>query len=228
MAAYFCKKKLARPNKLERYAQNAASENVLEPEKELFQSIAGKWKSEFFNNSNPLVLELACGKGEYTIGLAEKFPDKNFVGIDLKGDRIWVGSQKAQESDLRNVAFIRSRIELLPKLFNPQEVDEIWLTFPDPRPKDRDEKHRLTNMYFMNLYRNILNSDGWFRFKTDNTELFDYTLEVLSDVPVRNQESTHDLYKSPLLDEHHGLQTKYEKIWTAKGETIKYLKLKFE
>lgn len=219
---------MARPNKLERYAQNTLSRNVLEPEKPIYDQIAGNWKSSFFNNTNALTLELACGKGEYTIGLADRFPKKNFVGIDLKGDRIWVGSQLAKEKNLQNVGFVRSRVELLPEIFNPSEVDEIWLTFPDPRPKDRDEKHRLTNIFFMNLYRTILKPDGWFRFKTDNTQLFDYTLEVLNEIPVRSLTITHDLYQSELLEDHHGLMTKYEKIWTAKGETIKYLKFKFD
>ena len=181
----------------------------------------------YFKNTNPITLELACGKGEYTIGLAEKFSDRNHVGVDLKGDRIFIGSQMAQEKKLENVAFIRSRIELLPELFAPNEVDEIWLTFPDPRPKDRDEKHRLTNLTYLNLYRSILSKDGWFRFKTDNTSLFEYTLSTLKEFDIQQLEATHDLYSSNLLEEHHGVQTKYEKIWSEKGESIKYLKFKF-
>jgi len=218
---------LARPNKLARYVANFESSNVIESEKPIYKNLRGAWKTDYFKNENPITLELACGKGEYTIGLAEKFPDRNYVGVDLKGDRIFIGSQTAQERKLENVAFIRSRIELLPGLFAPNEVDEIWLTFPDPRPKDRDEKHRLTNLTYLNLYSSILSTNGWFRFKTDNTSLFDYTLGMLKEFNILQLEATHDLYTSNLLEEHHGLQTKYEKIWSTKGESIKYLKFKF-
>jgi len=221
------KKALSRPNKLARYAANLESDNVIESGKTIFKNLAGNWKATYFKNSNPITLELACGKGEYTIGLAAKFQDQNYVGVDLKGNRIWVGSQQAQKMGLENVGFIRSRIELLPDFFLPNEVDEIWLTFPDPRPKDRDEKHRLTNLVYLNLYKSILKSDGWFKFKTDNTELFEYTLEVLKSFSVAGLEYTTDLYNSDFLKEHFDLQTKYEKIWTAKGESIKYLKFKF-
>jgi tRNA (guanine-N7-)-methyltransferase len=220
-------KKVAKRSKLYRYDSNAESENVIEPEKSIFDSIAGNWKS-YFKNDNPITVELACGKGEYTIGLASKFSDRNFIGIDLKGDRIFVGSQNAQELGLKNVAFVRTRIELIPKIFVPGEIDEIWLTFPDPRPRDRDEKHRLTNIYYLNLYRSLLAKNGWFRFKTDSTPLFDYGLEALKSVKTKNLSHTYDLYSSPMLEEHHGLKTKYEKIWTEKGERIKYLKFQFE
>lgn len=218
---------MARPNKLARYAANLESNNVVEFQKPIYEKIKGAWKSSYFKNSNPITLELACGKGEYTIGLAEKFQNRNYVGVDIKGDRVFIGSQLAQKKELLNVAFIRSRIELLPELFAPNEIDEIWLTFPDPRPKDRDEKHRLTNITYLNLYRSLLREEGWFRFKTDNSFLFDYTLEILKETDIRQLEFTHDLYKSKLLKEHHGVQTKYEKIWTEKGETIKYMKFKF-
>ncbi len=218
---------MARPNKLARYATNTESGNVIEVGKPIYERLKGHWQTEYFKNPNPITLELACGKGEYTVGLATKFPERNYVGIDLKGDRIFVGSQLAQRTNLSNVAFIRSRIELLPEIFEHNEVNEIWLTFPDPRPKDRDEKHRLTNISYLNLYREILHPDGWFRFKTDNTTIFDYTLNILTELKIQKLEYTHDLYQSTLLDEHHGLQTKYERIWSAKGESIKYLKFKF-
>jgi len=218
---------MSRPNKLQRYEENRKSTNVIEQGDPGVEGFAGKWQSHFFKNDHPLTLEVACGKGEYTIGLAEVFPEKNFIGIDLKGDRIWSGSQVAMQKNLNNVGFVRSRVEMLSKTFAPGEVEEIWLTFPDPRPKDRDEKHRLTNIYFLNLYRSILSDNGWFRFKTDNSFIFDYTFEVLKDFRVRNLEYTRDLYHSDLLAEHHGLKTKYEKVWTEKGETIKYMKFRF-
>lgn len=204
-----------------------ASKNVIEPGKEIYDSIHGNWKS-FFGNEQDLVVELACGWGEYTISLAEKFPQKNFIGIDLKGDRVWKGSQYAQNNGLSNVAFLRTHIIEILGAFDENEVDEIWLTFPDPRPKDRDEKHRLSNKSFLEKYRQILKPDGWFRFKTDNTELFEYTLQVLTEFDIKDHEFTFDLYNSPLLKEHHGIKTKYERIWTEKGEKIKYMKFRFD
>lgn len=203
-----------------------ASKNVIEPGKEIFETIHGKW-STFFGNDHELVIELACGWGEYTLSLAEEFPDKNFVGIDIKGDRVWKGSQYALANNLNNVAFLRIHIIEILSAFDQNEVDEIWLTFPDPRPKDRDEKHRLSNKSFMEKYRQILKPEGWFRFKTDNTELFEYTLQVLTAFDIRDHEFTFDLYNSPLWEEHHGIKTKYEKIWTEKGEKIKYMKFRF-
>lgn len=203
-----------------------ASSNVIEPGKPLFESIHGCWH-DFFGNNNEIVIELACGWGEYTLALAEKFPNKNFIGVDIKGDRIWKGSQYAQKHQLVNVAFLRTHIIEILNLFNENEVDEIWLTFPDPRPKDRDEKHRLSNKSFLEKYKRILKPEGWFRFKTDNTELFEYTLQLLPELKVKNFEFTLDLYSSPMMEEHYDIKTKYERIWTAKGEQIKYMKFQF-
>ena len=203
-----------------------ASENVIEPGKPLFDNIHGKW-NEFFGNDNEIVVELACGWGEYTLSLAEKFPNRNFIGIDIKGDRVWRGSQYAQNKELENVAFLRMHIIEILSLFDENEIDEIWLTFPDPRPKDRDEKHRLSNKSFLQKYQKLLKTDGWFKFKTDNTRLFDYTLDVLTDFQIRDHVFTHDLYHSPLLGEHYDIKTKYERIWTEKGEKIKYMKFRF-
>ncbi|MEP1032429.1 tRNA (guanosine(46)-N7)-methyltransferase TrmB [Ekhidna sp.] len=217
---------MAKKNKLTKFSENMASKNVIEPGKENFESIHGKW-NEFFGNDNEIVIELACGWGEYTISLAEKFPNKNFIGIDLKGDRIWKGSQYAQKNDMYNVAFLRAHIVEILKSFDENELDEIWLTFPDPRPKERDEKHRLCNKSFLEKYEQILKPDGWFRFKTDNTELFEYGLQVLTEFDIKDHEFTFDLYNSPLLEEHHGIKTKYERIWTEKGEKIKYMKFRF-
>ena len=203
-----------------------ASKNVIEPGKEIFESIHGKW-NKFFGNDNEIVIELACGWGEYTLSLAEKFPEKNFVGIDIKGDRIWRGSQYAQQNGLTNVAFLRMHIIEILNLFDENEVDEIWLTFPDPRPKDRDEKHRLSNKQFLEKYQKLLKPGGWFKFKTDNTDLFEYTLHVLSDFSIKDHAFTFDLYTSDLLLEHYDIKTKYEGIWTEKGEKIKYMKFRF-
>ena len=218
---------MSKINKLEKFAQNKASRNIIEPGKALYTSIKGHWRDYFENDNKEIILELACGWGEYTIALSERFPEKNFVGIDLKGDRVWRGSQYAQKNNLSNVAFLRTHIIEILDLFDENEVDHIWLTFPDPRPKDRDEKHRLSNHSFLEKYKKILKPDGWFYFKTDNTALFEYTLQILADLNIRDHAFTFDLYHSPLLDEHYGIKTKYERIWTEKGETIKYMKFRF-
>lgn len=215
--------------KQRRFAYNAEAENVIQPGKDLFDDIKGNWLRVFFKNSNPLVVELACGRGEYTIGLAVKFPDKNFVGVDIKGDRLWKGSKTAIQQELHNVAFLRTFIHALDNFFEPNEINEIWLTFPDPRPKDSDERRRLTNNRFLDLYKPLLKKEGWLKFKTDSTSLFDYTLEVLkSREDITDLIYTHDLNESELLTEHYGIVTHYEKLFSEQGEKIKYLKFRFK
>ncbi|MEO9475635.1 MAG: tRNA (guanosine(46)-N7)-methyltransferase TrmB [Cyclobacteriaceae bacterium] len=214
--------------KLKRFNENLNRDNIIQPGKPLYDDIKGNWRSKYFKNNNPITIELGCGDGEYSVGLAANNPERNYIGIDIKGDRLYQGSTQAIDQNLNNVAFLRTQILLIGDLFEDDEVDEIWLTFPDPRPKDRDEKRRLTFPRFLNLYKKISKPDSWFKFKTDSTSLFDYTLEVLHDqFEVKSLEFTHDLYNSPLLAEHRGIQTKYEKIWSAKGERIKYLKFQF-
>lgn len=214
--------------KLERFAENAMRANVIEPGKPLFETIKGKWNEVHFKNSNPITIELACGRGEYTVGLAQHSNASNFIGIDLKGDRIWKGSGQAIEQGLDHVAFLRSNIHDLLNFFKPNEVAEIWLTFPDPRPRGRDERRRLTFPRFLEMYKIILKPEGWFRFKTDNTDLFDYTLEVLAERnDIKDLEYTKDLYESPLNAEHFGIKTKYEQKFYEAGERIKYLKFRF-
>lgn len=217
---------MSRRSKLDRFSDNKDSWNVLEQGKPLFESIKGNW-NDFFQNENPIVIELACGRGEYSVAMAERFADKNFIGIDIKGDRIWKGSQHALVNHISNLAFLRTNIFYLCDFFEENEVSEIWLTFPDPRPKDRDEKHRLTNKTYLKKYQHILRQDGWFKFKTDNTALFEYTLQVIIDYPIQDHSFTTDLYQSEFIDEHYGIQTKYERIWTSKGEKIKYMKFRF-
>lgn len=221
---------MSRRNKLDRFRDNQQRRNVIEPGKDHYFKMKGQWRSSFFFNQNPLVIEVGCGRGEYTVGLAGIFEDHNFVGIDIKGDRIWVGSGQAIQKGMDNVAFLRTQVQFLDRFFEENEVDTIWLTFPDPRPKDRDEKRRLTFPGYLELYKKVLKKDGWFRFKTDNTELFDYTLNLFEkkEVLVKNLAFTRDLYASDLVDEHHGIKTKYEKIWYDKGERIKYMKFKFD
>ncbi len=214
--------------KLERFRDNALRENVLEPGKTLYEQIQGSWHRDYFHNSAPIVVELACGRGEYTVGLAKLFPEKNFIGVDIKGDRIWKGSGIALEEGLGNIAFLRTEIQLLDKFFANGEISEIWITFPDPRPKDRDIKRRLTSPRFMEIYKKLISKGGWLRLKTDNTDLFQYTLDTLKErEDIEDFQSTFDLYGSELEEECHGIKTRFEEKFSAKGEDIKYLRFAF-
>lgn len=213
--------------KLERFADNDKADNLLQEGKPLFTQIKGKWNEAFFKRAQPLVLELACGRGEYTVGLAQAYPERNFVGIDLKGSRLWKGSQFAITHHLENVGFLRTQIQNVDLFFDENEVDEIWLTFPDPRPKDRDERRRLSNPRFMAMYRKMLKPEGIFHLKTDNTGFFDYTLEVLQNERIKDLQYTYDLYESPLNALHHGIKTHYEALFYEQGHKIKYLQFRF-
>lgn len=211
--------------KQHRFDHNKEAENVVERGKPWYTSIKGKWKSDFFKNDNPLVLELACGKGEYTVGLAEKNPNLNVVGIDIKGDRIARGSKRAMDKGLKNAAFLRTSIQYLDEFFEDNIVDDIWLIHPDPQSRDKEERKRLTNQYYLNIYKKYLKTGGLFRLKTDSPFLYEYSLEVLrNDMDFEIMDHTNDLYNSPLLEEHFGIQTHYEKLWVAKGYTVNYIK----
>jgi tRNA (guanine-N7-)-methyltransferase len=216
-------------SKIARFAHNEAASNVLQAGKPLFETIKGNWQKLFFKNNKPITIELACGRGEYTIALAKIFPERSFIGVDIKGDRLWKGSSIALEEGLENVGFLRIFVHDLDELFAENEISEIWLTFPDPRPKDRDEKRRLTSKRFIELYKHVLQPDGWFKFKTDNTELFNYTLEELQlRKDVVDLAYTYNLAESELLKEHYGITTRYEDLFVRKGEKIKYLKFRFK
>lgn len=211
--------------KLKRFLHNILADNVIERGKPLYTSIKGNWNQLYFKNNNPIVLELACGKGEYTTSFASVFPDKNYVGIDVKGDRIQRGSMQAQEKGLSNVAFLRTGIQYLDEFFDIAEVDEIWLIHPDPQPKDKDEKKRLTNPRFLSLYAKYLKPGGRFLLKTDSPFLYEYSLKSIGAHPeFQILDHTNDLYKSPLLAEHHGIKTHYEQMFVEKGFTINYIK----
>ncbi len=215
-------------SKLARFKVIAERDNVLEPGKELYFNIKGDWNKSYFNNENPITLELACGRGEYSVGMAELFPHRNFVGVDIKGDRIWKGSNWAVERELKNVGFLRAQIHTLENFFEENEVDEIWLTFPDPRPKKRDIKRRLSNNRFLDLYKKLLKPGGTFRLKTDNTDLFNFTLEELqSRNDINNLHFTFDVYQSEFRNEVFDIKTRYEEMFAKKGETIKYLRFEF-
>lgn len=210
--------------KLQRFQDNAQRTHVIEPGKPHYQTIQGQWQACYFHNQHAIVLELGCGQGEYTVGLAQHFPDRNFIGVDIKGARLWVGGTLAITYKLTNVAFLRTHIAQLDQFFAPGEVAELYLPFPDPRPRGSDEKRRLTSPRFLALYRKILQPGGIIHLKTDNEALFAYTLAVLKDQgDVHDLAYTADLYQSAWLVAQHGIQTKYEQLYLNQGAKIKYL-----
>jgi tRNA (guanine-N7-)-methyltransferase len=220
---------LGSKNKLKRFNENETFTNVIQPSREEVLdnfSFKGEWHS-FFKNTHPIVIELGCGKGEYTIDLAKKNPDKNFIGIDIKGARFWRGAKTALEDNLGNVAFVRTQIELVDFIFDKEEVDEIWITFPDPQIKYKRTKHRMTNHAFLKKYDHILKKDGVINLKTDSEFMHGYTLGLLHGEGHEIVHANHDVYKdyySP--DEVTGTQTFYEKKYLEKGKAITYIKFK--
>lgn len=215
-------------NKLVRFRQNEINSNVVQQGKDIYTEIKGKWNAVQFGNDKPLVVELACGRGEFTVGLSKQYPDKNFIGVDIKGSRIWKGSTVAIAEGLENVAFLRSQIEVLDHFFGEGEIHELWITFPDPRPREGDEKKRLTSPRFLDMYKPLIRKNGTVHFKTDNTGLFAYTLDLLKNRPdVNHLEYTDDFYASAFKEEHFGIQTRYEKKFSEEGEKIKFLRFRF-
>ncbi len=213
--------------KLERILSNQFRRNLFQSTHADFLTLKGKWASNYFKNNNPIVLELGCGKGEYTIGMAEKFPHKNFIGIDIKGDRLAKGSDNAMALGLENIAFLRTNILELEHFFEQNEVDEIWVTFPDPRTRLRDYKRRLTFSRFLTMYKNILKANSLFYLKTDNIDFFNFSIESLSEFGVKNLETTNDLYNSNLKEIALEIKTRFEQIFTNKGFNINFLRCNF-
>ena len=209
--------------KLARFKVIATQANVIEAGKPLFQTIKGNWHAHYFKNKHDLIVEMGCGKGDYTVGMAGLFPLKNFIGVDIKGARLWQGSSMAREQGLTNVAFLRTQIQSTPDQFAPHEVSEIWLTFPDPRPKNGDAKRRLTAARFLNLYQSLVKPGGLVHLKTDDQPLFVFTLELLRARRAKNILHTFDLYQSDLQHHTLGIKTTYEKRFLTAGCTIKYL-----
>lgn len=215
--------------KKERFKIIEERSNVIEPTKPAYAAIKGKWNSEFFTTPRPITLELACGSGEYTVGLAQLFSDRNYIGVDIKGERIWRGSTRAVENNLSNVGFLRAHILMIDSFFERDEVNEIWITFPDPRPKKRDVKRRLTHERYLDMYKEILQPDGYVRLKTDSTHLFEFSMDVIgSRSDITDLEFTSDLYSSSLRPECFDIKTKYELAFSEKGEKIKYLRFRFK
>lgn len=218
-------------NKLKRFRENETFSNVIQPSRETVIKdnfeYKGQWKEKYFKNKLPIVLELGCGKGEYSVGMARKYPNKNFIGIDIKGARFWRGAKTALEENLENVCFLRTQIELIDKLFAPNEVDEIWITFPDPQIKYKRTKHRLTNEDFLDKYRGILKPNGVVHLKTDSEFMHGYTLGLLHGLEEEVLYANHNVYKnqgSP--EEVTAIQTFYEKQYLEEGKPITYIKFK--
>lgn len=225
---------MGRKKKMEHFREMKDFDNVYEPElKEVFDAdykMKGRWTSDHFNNSNPLVIELGCGKGEYSLGLAKKFKHKNFIGIDIKGARMWRGSKTALEEGIKNVAFLRTRIEFLASCFACNEVDEIWITFPDPQPKEKNEKKRLTSPQFIHSYLKFLKPKGLIHLKTDNQLLYEYSLKIAEEGNFQILDFTSDLYGEHISrmdadsQEILKIETHYERLFKEKGHKIHYLK----
>jgi tRNA (guanine-N7-)-methyltransferase len=218
-------------NKLKRFKENETFNNVFQPTREELVNnqfaLKGKWSAEFFKNDHPIVLELGCGKGEYAVGLAQKFPKKNFIGIDIKGARFWRGAKTSAEEDLPNVAFVRTQIELIDYLFANQEVSEIWITFPDPQIKYKRTKHRLTNTAFLQLYKKILKPDGVVNLKTDSEFMHGYTLGLLHGEGHEVIYANHHVYKNEgAPEEVTSIQTFYEKQYLAVGKAITFVRFR--
>lgn len=220
--------------KLQKWAEMKTFGNVAEPElEEVLRTdykLKGKWSTSIFKNDHPIVLELGCGKGEYSVGMGAHFPMKNFIGVDIKGNRIWRGAKTAFENNMTNVYFLRTRIDHIDSCFDLNEVDEIWITFPDPQPKDSLERKRLTSPMFIDRYRKFLKPNGIIHLKTDHEGFFRYTLEEIERCGFTLLESTFDLYGEviekldPKTQEILSIKTYYEKLFSEKGHSIHYLK----
>lgn len=219
-------------NKLKKFIENESFSNVIQPErKELLSDsfiYKGNWNKLYFKNNNPIIVELGCGKGEYTVNLAKSNPSKNYIGIDIKGARFWRGAKTSIDENLENVVFLRTQIELIDFVFGKQEVKEIWLTFPDPQIKYQRRKHRLTNPLFLNIYKNILVDKGMVHLKTDSEFLHGYTLGVLKGLSIKPLFSNHDIYKNNNAPaEVINIKTHYEKLFLETKKNISYLRFSF-
>jgi len=224
------RKQVMGKNKIKRFAENQTFGNVFQPTREEMIEgfpLKGNWNKDFFKNDKPIVLELGCGKGEYTVGLAEKFPDKNFIGIDIKGARFWKGAKSAVESEMNNVAFIRTQIELVDYAFAENEVSEIWITFPDPQIKFKRTKHRLTHPEMLRKYHHVLNEKGIVHLKTDSEFLHGYTHGVIQMEGHEVLLCNHNIYNPDnheIPEEVTGIKTFYEQMFLKENKNITYIR----
>lgn len=219
-------------DKLKRFEENLSFNNLFQYLYEDLNAIPnafplkGKWRSDYFHNTNPIILELGCGKGDYTTGLAAMYPYKNFIGFDRQGARLWRGCKTALENNLANVAFVRTNIQFIEHFFEKDEVDEIWVTFPDPQPNKPNHRKRLTSSSYLKRYASILKPDGIVHLKTDSDFFFNFTLETVESGGHEIQFISFDLYADEIKDDVSKIQTFYEKIWLEQGLTIKYIRFK--
>ena len=219
-------------NKLKRFKENETFSNVIQPTREEVLNntltLKGNWNRDFFKNENPVVLELGCGKGEYSLNLAAMFPEKNFLGIDIKGARFWRGAKTALAEKINNVGFLRTQIELVDFIFDENEIDEIWITFPDPQIKYKRTKHRMTNPDFLNKYKKILKPNGMVHLKTDSEYMHGYTLGLLQGLGLTIEYAHHDVYGTTNAPkEVTDIQTYYESQYLAINKKITYLRFNF-
>lgn len=212
---------MSNKNKLQKFAEIDTFPNVFQHDRDL----KGRWSKDVFKNDNPIVLELACGKGEYSVGQGRMFPDKNFIGLDIKGNRIWKGAKTALEENLSNVAFLRCMIHNIEDYFETNEVDEIWITFPDPQPRKSKTRHRLTSPRFIAKYQDICKKGGTLNLKSDSTFFYEYTLKVAEELKLEILENCADVYAWEERPEVLNIRTFYESMWLDEGKKIKYLKL---
>lgn len=217
-------------DKLKRFAENLTFECFVQPAfEEMFRCdhpLKGRWHSDFFHNDNPIVLELGCGKGEYTVALAELNPDKNYIGVDIKGARMWRGAKMATEAKMANVGFLRSRIEFIESMFATDEISEIWITFPDPQLKTRRAKKRLTSPLFLEQYAKMLAPNGVIHLKTDSKHLFAYTQAVIERFGLPCEVANDDIYGSGFADEILSVKTAYEQVYLSRGLPITYTRFR--
>lgn len=216
--------------KLARFAEMEKLENVFQPRhEEIFRKdhpLKGKWGKEIFRNNHPIVLEIGCGKGEYTVGLGKLYPEKNFIGIDIKGARMWHGAKAALEQNITNAVFLRIYAEMLTSVFAPEEISEIWITFPDPQMAKA--RKRLTGSRFLSLYTQFLKSGGVIHLKTDSPFLYAYTSEVIQTNRLKCHVRTEDLYAAGMEDKILGIKTFYEQQWLSRGKQIKYIRFSLD
>jgi tRNA (guanine-N7-)-methyltransferase len=221
---------VARRNKLSRFADMQKYPHVFEPDKDILlnedYSMKGKWRSDFFRNDNPITLELGCGRGEYTVGLASRYAQRNFLGVDVKGARMWKGATYALNTGMTNVGFVRSRIEFISRIFSPGEVGEIWVTFPDPQPKKASK--RLIHSSFLNDYKKILGKGGVVHLKTDSRLLYEYLQVILSFNQIEPEFASPDLYLQDHESEAAILKTRYEEIFLKEGKPITYTRFRMD